>query len=247
MLRSTDKEENTMKKNLLFVFCSLAFVFSAMLFAQSSSNPDIRRRLEMIENGQAEAVRGELPSLMTNYQNNPGVIYLQAVLTADGSEAAILYQNIVDNFPKSEWADDALYKLYEYYYSMGLYKTADQKLQQLKEEYPFSAYASEKSPVAEKKAEKKEKPLTLKPKSTVQKYSAGFTVQVGAFSTLPNAEELKAKFEHEGYSSDVFTIVSHGKKLHKVWVGEYKTYDEAKKQTAVLKEKFNLSSIVVSR
>ena len=74
-----------MKKNLLFVFCSLAFVFSAMLFAQSSSNPDIRRRLEMIENGQAEAVRGELPSLMTNYQNNPGVIYLQAVLTADGA------------------------------------------------------------------------------------------------------------------------------------------------------------------
>lgn len=129
----------------------------------------------MIENGQAEAVRAELPSLITNYQNNPGVMYLQAVLTADGSEAATLYQNIVDNFPKSEWADDALYKLYEYYYSMGLYKTADQKLQQLKEQYPFSAYASEKSPVAEKKAEVKEKPVTLKTGSSAQKYSAGFT------------------------------------------------------------------------
>jgi hypothetical protein len=248
MLRRTDKMEDAMNKKLLFMFCALLAAFTTpALSAQTDSGPDIRHRLEMIENGQAESVRAELPSLMTNYQNNPGVMYLQAVLTADGSEAATLYQNIVDNFPKSEWADDALYKLYEYYYSMGLYKTADQKLQQLKEEYPFSAYASEKSPVAEKKAEIKEKPVTLKSGSAAQKFSAGFTVQVGAFSTLPNAEELKSKFEHEGYSSDIFTIVSHGKKMHKVWVGDYKTYDEAKRQAAALKKKFNLSSIVVSR
>jgi TolA-binding protein len=120
------------------------------LRAQTNNNePDIRRRLEMIEKGQAEAVRAELPSMMTNYQNNPGVMYLQAVLTTDGTEAAKLYQNIVDNFPKSEWGDDALYKLYQYYYSIGLYKTADQKLTQLKEEYPFSAYTAEKFSVIE--------------------------------------------------------------------------------------------------
>jgi len=39
-------------------------------------------------------------------------MYLQAVLTTDGTESAKLYQNIVDNFPKCEWGDDALYKLY---------------------------------------------------------------------------------------------------------------------------------------
>jgi len=67
----------------------------------NSSEPDIRRRLEMIEKGQAEAVRAELPSLMTNYQNNPGVMYLQAVLTTDGTESAkcirillIIFQNV---------------------------------------------------------------------------------------------------------------------------------------------------------
>jgi len=76
-------------------------------------------------------VRAELPTLMTNFQNHPGVLYLQGVLTTDGSEAAKIYQSIVDNFPKSEWADDALYRLHQYYYSVGLYKTADQKLEQL--------------------------------------------------------------------------------------------------------------------
>ena len=231
------------------IILNLAFVlFTQGLYARmNSSEPDIRHRLEMIEKGQAEAVRAELPSLMTNYQNNPGVMYLQAVLTTDGAEAAKLYQNIVDNFPKSEWGDDALYKLYQYYYSIGLYKTADQKLTQLKEEYPFSAYAAEKDSVVEEKQTVKEKTAVVKPKETVEKFATNFTVQVGAFSTLQNAGELKAKFEKEGYQSNIFTIVSNGKKLYKVWVGEFQTYDEAKKFNAQIKSKFNLTSIVVSR
>jgi hypothetical protein len=216
-------------------------------YGQGRNDPDIRHRLELIENGQADAIRAELPSLMTNYQNNPGIMYLQAVLTTDGAEAAKLYQNIVDNFPKSEWGDDALYKLYQYYYSVGLYKTAEQKLVQLKEEYPFSAYAVEQNPMTGEKPATKEKPSIVKPKGTVPKFATNFTVQVGAFSTLQNAGDLKVKFEKEGFSSNIFTIVSNGKKLHKVWVGEFQTYDEAKKVTLDINKKFNLAAIVVSR
>jgi cell division septation protein DedD len=58
---------------------------------------------------------------------------------------------------------------------------------------------------------------------------------------------LKAKFEKEGYQSNIFTIVSNGKKLHKVWVGEFQTYDEARRFTSEIKSKFNLASMVVSR
>jgi tetratricopeptide (TPR) repeat protein len=227
----------------------VGFIFFAPSMRAQTNNrePDINHRLEMIEKGQGEAVRAELPALMTNYQNNPGLMYLQAVLTTDGTEAAKLYQNIVDNFPKSEWGDDALYRLYQYYYSIGLYKTAEQKLTQLKEEYPFSAYATEQNPMVEEKPIAKEKPTVVKPKGTVQKFATNFTIQVGAFSTLQNAGELKAKFEKEGYSSNIFTIVSHGKKLHKVWVGEFQTYNEAKQFAAKVKKKFNLIAMVVSR
>jgi cell division septation protein DedD len=240
----------TLTKVILF-FLSVACSITA--YAQTAGRePDIRHRLEMIEKGQIEAVRSELPALMTNYQNNAGVMYLQAVLTTDGAEAAKLYQNIIDNFPKSEWADDAMYKLYQYYYSIGLYKTAEQKLNKLKEDYPFSAYAAEQSPASEEKPVSKEKPAEDKPAvvkvpDTVPKFATNFTVQVGAFSTLQNASELKSKFEKEGFTCNIFTIVSQGKKLHKVWVGEFQTYDEAKKLTAEIKQKFNLSSMVVSR
>ncbi|HWP83325.1 MAG TPA: SPOR domain-containing protein [Bacteroidota bacterium] len=214
--------------------------------AVRSSEPDIQRRLEMIERGQTEVVKAELPTLMTNYQNHPGVLYLQAVLTSDGSEAAKIYQSIVDNFPKSEWGDDALYKLYQYYYSIGLYKTADQKLEQLKQNYPFSAYAAEYQSV--RSQEKiQEAPAIISKPGTVDKFATSFTVQVGAFSTLQNAEDLRAKFEREGYASNIFTILTDGKKLHKVWVGEFQSYDEAKRFTSEIKKNFNLESIVVSR
>lgn len=209
--------------------------------------PDIQRRLELIERGQTEAVKAELPVLMTNFQNHPGVLYLQAILTTDGTEAAKLYQNIVDNFPKSEWSDDALYKLYQYYYSIGLYKTGDQKLQQLKQEYPFSAYAAKGQGAEPPAQESQESPPEIKSPGPVEKYPSLFTVQVGAFSTLQNAEELRGKFERENYSSNIFTIVHDGRKLHKVWVGEFQTYEDAKRFTAEIRRKFNLESIVVSR
>ena len=87
----------------------------------------------------------------------------------------------------------------------------------------------------------------MKPKSTVPKFATNFTVQVGAFSTLQNAGDLKSKFEKEGFVSNIFTIATNGKKLHKVWVGEFQTYEEAKKFTVEIKKKFNLTAIVVSR
>lgn len=219
--------------------------WTALPAYSQSSGPDIQKRLEMIEKGQVDQVKAELPTLLANYQNNPGVMYLQGVLTTDGTEAAKIFQSIVDNFPKSEWADDALYKLYQYYYSIGLYKTADQKMAQLKQDYPYSAYATDQ-PGASKQAST-ETPDVVKSKSTVQKFSSSFTVQVGAFSTLQRAEELKSFFEGKGYSSNIFTMVTNGKKLHKVWVGEFQNQEDARRFSAEIKKKFSLESIVVAR
>lgn len=243
------KRSETKNRIVIYPFL-LLFLVIAISSAQvdRGNNPDVRGRLEMIERGQGDAVKAELPTLMTNFQNHPGVLYLQAVLITDGAEAAKLYQSIVDNFPTNEWADDALYKLYQYYYLTGLYKTADQKFEQLKREYPYSAYASlDATPKPMPKPRAQAPPAEVKPKDTPAKFTTSFTVQVGAFSTMQNAEELKTRFEREKYSCSIFTVVRDGKKLFKVWVGEFKTHEEAKSFTSVIKRKFNLESIVVSR
>jgi tetratricopeptide (TPR) repeat protein len=229
---------------VLNTLCSRAIIAQT----QQAGEPDIQKRLELIEKGQGDVIKAELPTLMTNFQNHPGVLYLQAVLTTDGTEATKIYQSIVDNFPRSEWADDALFKLYQYYYSIGLYKTADQKLEQLKRDYPSSTYAADQKVVEEPKVvPPPETPAKVSRPSRGEKSSVVYTVQAGTFSVLQNAEELKSRFEKDGYSSHIFTIVNNGKKFHKVWVGEFSKQEDAKRFSAQVKKKYRLETIVVSR
>src|SRR5512140_2678476 len=111
-------------------FFALALLISLVgsTAAAQGSEPDINSYIARINNGQGEEVRNEIPSLLAKYPNNPGVLYLQGLVTSDGGEAVRIYQSIVDNFPKSEWADDALYKVYQFYYALGLYRTAELKI-----------------------------------------------------------------------------------------------------------------------
>ena len=76
-----------MKSTLLLLGIILTASVPAFSQTGRAGEPDIQRRLEMIEHGQADVVKSELPTLMTNFQNNPGVLYLQAILTTDGTEA----------------------------------------------------------------------------------------------------------------------------------------------------------------
>lgn len=124
------------------VFFGILVIISGSLSvrAQETVEPDIQKRIDLIKRGNIEQVRAELPSLLERYPNNPGILYLQGMLTSNGGEAVRTFQNLVDNFPKSDWADDALYKIYQYYYALGLYKTADQKLEKLRQDYPHSPY-----------------------------------------------------------------------------------------------------------
>ncbi|MBI5472029.1 MAG: SPOR domain-containing protein [Ignavibacteriae bacterium] len=123
-------------KRILFLMMSVLMCVSAAF----SQQPDISGYLQQIESGRGEDVRAELPTLLNQYPNNPGILYVQAVLTTDGAEAVRLYQDIVDKYPTSEWADDALYRVYKFYYAIGLYRTAEIKLNQLRSTYPTSAY-----------------------------------------------------------------------------------------------------------
>ncbi len=124
---------------------AMLLMFAAPAFAQTPDDGPIRDLISRLDRGETEAVRQALPEAVTRYQNHPGILYLQARVATDGIEAAKLYQSVLDNYPASEWADDALYSLYQYYYAMGLYKTAELRMQQLRKEYPGSEHLAGKS------------------------------------------------------------------------------------------------------
>jgi cell division septation protein DedD len=135
----------------------------SIAFAQQ---PTIEQYVSMVEAGQQDVVREALPQLLQKYPNDPGVLYLQALLTTDGAEAVRLYQKIVDTYPNSVWADDALYKVYKFYYAIGLYRTAELKLDQLRTNYPNSKYISGRAASETLAEDKSGGPETKEPDTT---------------------------------------------------------------------------------
>jgi cell division septation protein DedD len=228
---------------------------------------EVRKRLDFIYNGQAERVRIELPSLDKQYSNDAGVLYLDAILTTDGAAAVKKFQTIVDQFPQNEWADDALYKVYQYYYSVGLYKTADQKLDQLKLQYPNSLFivgtVHEQKPAA---IEQKPAPDTTKPAAVEQRRDeqqkgetrdtiasvpaqviGKFAVQAGAFSTKRSARKQVEFYSTIGRKADITTKLIGGKTLYVVSIEGFTNEQDARNFIAELKAKYNIESIIVAR
>ena len=255
--------KNTLMQIVLVLVA--AVILQAKLFAQTGDQ-EIRASIEKLDKGQRDEVKQDLSRLTSKYQNNPGVLYLQGRMATDGIEAVKSYQSVVDNFPTSEWADDALYRIYQYYYALGLYKTAEIKMSQLKKEYPKSVYVSGKPsqklpvndevavnlPVKEtavvpennssetKPEEKKQEPVV---NTTIEPY----TLQVGAFSTSANAEKQKNYFEDVGYNVEITNKVRGGRSLYLVWVGNFSSADEARTEAKAVKAKYKIDSIVVER
>ncbi len=217
--------------------------------AYTQEQPPVNQYVAMIESGQTDPVKSELPTLLAKYPNNPGVLYVKALLTPEGAEAVRIYQGIVDNYPKNEWADDALYKVHQFYQAIGLYRTAELKLNQLKKEYPTSKYLLTGGEVDTKNLpEEKETTSSATGNVQVKTLVQGqFSLQVGAYTTTVNAEKQKLFFEDLGYPVEVINKVKDGRSLFTVNIGNFTTYDEAKAGSAEIKKKYNIDSFVVTR
>ena len=226
---------------------TLVFLVSVLVSGglAQTAEADVARCLGLIKSGQADAARAEVPALLTKYPNNPGVIYVQGLTTQDGAQAVRIYQSVVDNFPKSEWADDALFKVYQFYHSLGLYRTAEMKMEQLRKDYPNSPFLrsgaatlnlQDEQPAAPKAADT----LGL-PKHEI------YTLQVGAYTTAANAQRQKSMFEDLAYPVEVITKVKEGRSLFLVQVGSFETVEEARAAVADIKRQRNIDAIVTTK
>ncbi len=109
-----------MEKKLLPILLLVILIFqTSKLFAQEA---DITPYLKEIENGGINSVIAALPKLNKDYPKSSSILFLDAVVTNDGQSAVDKYSYMVKKYPKSKYADAALYRIYSYYYAAGLYK-----------------------------------------------------------------------------------------------------------------------------
>ncbi len=225
-------------KILFFIFLTLS---STPLYSQDK---DIVPYLKVIESGAKDSVLQILPELKKSYPNDPSVLFLDGVLTENGQDAVPVYNRIIKDFPKSKYADASVYRLYSYYYSIGLYNTAATFLKKLKKEYPNSPYI---------KIAEREIPVENEPAPSLQEPTADensvyyqFTIQAGAFSNDSNAISLKKSFEDAGYYSFIKSKSVGGTDFSVVYVGRFEKRDEAESFLQVVNKQFDLNGHIVS-
>jgi cell division septation protein DedD len=236
---------NKIKKKLLIFFITVLPLSSIY-----SQEVDIIPYLKQIEEGNKHDVQEVLPSLIAKNPESPSIMFLEGVLTEDGNKAAATYSKIVDKYPKSKYADAALYRIFSYYYSIGDYEKAVANLNRLKTDYPVSPYlkiadrnipaAGQENTLPENKSG--ENSARIK-EENLPKYK--FTIQAGAFTKSSNASALKRIFEDNGYFSEIKDKEVAGTTFNVVYVGKFENRDEAENFLNVINKEFKLNGRIV--
>lgn len=230
----------------LFYF---ALLFSALSININAQDVNIVPYLQQIENGKADEVRNELIGLKEKYSDDPSVMFLEGVLTENGQKAVVIYQKVVDEYPDSKYADAALYRIYSYYYALGLYEAATEKLNKLITDYPNSPYIKiakqNQLPVNPEITQEDDTDVTQQKKEDVVGDDYKFTIQAGAFSKIENAESLQLKFEKSGIFSEIKDKLVAGTTFHVVYVGKFVTENDAESFLKTINDKFELSGRVI--
>jgi len=212
----------------------LTVCFATPCATQSAS--DIARLVNRVRVGEIDEVKRMMPQLTKARPNDPGVLFLQALLETNAEKAMDIYQQIVDKHPSSEWADDALYKLYQYSWAVGAYRTARAHMERLTSRYPSSPFAQR---TAEQSSSRSD--------ATSEAKSDAFSVQLGAYSRSGDAEKQVNELKDKGYTAQVQRKEVDGKTVYAVWVGVFNTIEQARAFAERLKQQQNLDAIVVRR
>jgi tetratricopeptide (TPR) repeat protein len=226
---------------LLFVFL---FLHTANIIAQEV---DIVPYLKMIEQGKIEEVKAKLLDLKTDYPKSSNLIFLEGVLTENGQDAVVLYQTLIDKYPKSAYADAAIYRLYSYYFALGLYNTADKNLNKLKKDYPESPYIKMAAAnVVKNDVEATDGQTNTTPveNSDIEKQFV-YTIQAGAFTSSANAASLKKEIENAGLISFIKEKNVAGTVFNVVCIGKYETKKEAEDFLPLANARFGIAGRVV--
>jgi len=230
---------------LLFLTVSFILLISTETLSQEI---DIVPYLKKIESGNLEEVKEDLVDLKNEHPDDPSVMFLDGVLTENGQQAVVIYQNILDNFPQSKYADAALYRIFSYYYALGLYETAKEKLKLLIKNYPASPYIK----IAEQSVLPGGENILVTEETsgeqngqTLPEQSYEFTIQAGAFTNFENAVSLKNDLEKAGILARIREKNVGGTTFHIVYAGQFVTHEDAEEFLQIINTKFDLTGRVV--
>lgn len=232
-----------MKKILVLTLLLFSF---GIVYSQTEK---VASMLKLVAQGKAEEVRKSLPRLLADYPNEPGVMLLQAVLMDDGVQALKIYKNIVKNYPNSEWADDAQWRIVQFYSIIGDTIQAKKELEFFRKTYPKSEFLAPATDVVisaigsikydyKSRIEEQNKP---KQKHTENQR---WGLQVGLYSTKSAAEYEKKRFLSMKLRTEIIEKEINGEIKYAVIIGNYSSRESAEAARKEIEEKCECTPII---
>ena len=96
--------------------------------------------INQVMSGKTSEALEQLPTYLSEYPNDPAVLYLNALLEIDGELAKEKFAQIYNKHQSSEYADKSVIKVSEYYYTAGLYLQSADWLKKIPKYYSRSEY-----------------------------------------------------------------------------------------------------------
>lgn len=240
----------------LFPFLRLAFLAGMLLFPspiQTQPRRDIAVRVSQVQSGAGDEVAKLLPSLKKSHPDKAGVLFLEALMESNAERAVELYQRIADEHGGSDWADDALYRLYQYSYAVGAYRTARSYTERIEKEYPKSPFLAREQRAAavsgksENKTVKADNEKTAQPAAVEKDGVGSYAVQTGAFARKSDAQKQVDELKTKGYTAYVREKTVDKKTVFAVWIGIFPDQAQAQSYARKLKHQQKMDVIVVRR
>ena len=275
-------------------FLVTIILLTPALYSQS----EIDDLINEVYSGYINNAKEKLPVMKREFSDIPSLLFLDALLDDDIVSSIDKFKKFFKYYESSEYADDAIMKISEYYYTKGSYiestkwlkkinlyypnsehisrslnlylraltlsgkeDTAQQYLQAFFKKYPDSSidnYIIDKLDLANKdQKNKKDKnsslldvveelkqSLTTKQKNK-NKYK--FSVQIGAYSSMDNAIQVRDELLSLNFNSriDIIYLSTKNKNLYAVREGYFKSKEYASGTQKKIKSRTGYNAIVV--
>ena len=90
---------------------TLFVIFAIATIGASAQGVGVKNYIQQVAAGWTTDAKKALPDLLIDSPDDPAVMFLHAALIDDAKKASPMLERIVEAYPKSEWADDALARL----------------------------------------------------------------------------------------------------------------------------------------
>jgi len=117
---------------------SCVLVFFSLVYSQT----EIDTLIKEVYSGNIENAKESMARLRNEFPDEPSLLFLDAILDDNVDQSIKKFKKIQDFYKDSEYADDAIMKIAEYYYTKGLYEQSSDWLKKINLYYPNSEHVN---------------------------------------------------------------------------------------------------------